>query len=360
MIRQKTPRVTQKDIAHHLSVSQSLVAAVLSNRAGVWVSEENRLRIQRAAQDMHYRPNAAAQSLRNGRSNTVGMVVVSGEDGYKSGECGLITAALVGFSSTHGFDLKFRFFSVGEPILEQLSELVDAGWSDVLVLTGPEALLEAQGVLLEQMRMPFIVIGDLSERYPGWYQVDFDQEAMMALSVAHLAAQGHRRLAFIGHLTTEGYSRRLEVGFSKAVKESFGTAPDETLMGRVLVDTPGETSATATHFLTQWLSRPPDEQPTALVFGASDDGSWREAELALLQFGRRFGNQPGEIGTAGVHYTTAPLLFGQASAFLQTDMGRLTDTMCEHLLAPLMEGRQPESRFLRVCPALQPLPTLDL
>ena len=360
MIREKKVRVTQKDIARHLSVSQSLVAAVLNNRPGVWVSEENRQRIKQAAQEMHYRPNSAAQSLRNGRSRSVGMAVVTEADGHLAWETGQIIASLAGFVGANDLDLKFKFFSQHDSILEQLAELVEAGWCEVLIITGLEDLVEAQGRLLERMRMPFIVIGDQSQRHPDWYQADFDQEAMMRLSVAHLVAQGHQRLAYLGHQTTENYGLLLERGFRRSVQQTFGALPDESLMGRVRADGTDAPMASATHFLSEWLSRPAGEQPTALVFGASDDRTWREAELSLLRFGLRFGDQPGEFGATGLHHTVAPLLFGQAQAFVQTDMNRLTDALCEHLLAPLLDGRLPTPHFLRVCPALQPLPTLNL
>ena len=74
-------RVTQKDIANRLSLSQSLVAGVLADKPGVWVSPANRDRIQLVAREMGYRPNAAARRLRSGKSDSVGSTPPAGRRG---------------------------------------------------------------------------------------------------------------------------------------------------------------------------------------------------------------------------------------------------------------------------------------
>ena len=69
-------RVLLKDIAREVGVSVTLVSFVLSGkekeqRVGKAVAEK----IRRVAEEMNYRPNLLAQSLRHGRTYTIGFVV---------------------------------------------------------------------------------------------------------------------------------------------------------------------------------------------------------------------------------------------------------------------------------------------
>lgn len=67
-------RVTQADVARHAGVSRTTVSFVLSGREGIRISLEARERILGAAQELGYRPNLTAQSLRTRRTHTIGLV----------------------------------------------------------------------------------------------------------------------------------------------------------------------------------------------------------------------------------------------------------------------------------------------
>jgi LacI family transcriptional regulator len=73
-------RVTQADVARHAGVSRTTVSFVLSGREGIRISVEARERILGAAQELGYRPNLTAQSLRTRKTQTIGLVsdVVAG------------------------------------------------------------------------------------------------------------------------------------------------------------------------------------------------------------------------------------------------------------------------------------------
>lgn len=66
--------VTQKDIADTLRLSRSFVTRVLANAPGTRVSDETRQLIARTAQEMGYRPNLAAKSVREKRFYQIGVV----------------------------------------------------------------------------------------------------------------------------------------------------------------------------------------------------------------------------------------------------------------------------------------------
>jgi LacI family transcriptional regulator len=64
-----------RDVAALAGVDPSLVSRVLSGATGFSIRPETRMRVHRAAEELDYRPNHAARSLRTARSMAVGMVV---------------------------------------------------------------------------------------------------------------------------------------------------------------------------------------------------------------------------------------------------------------------------------------------
>ncbi|WP_308492706.1 LacI family DNA-binding transcriptional regulator [Microbacterium terrisoli] len=67
-------RPTLADVAARARMSKTAVSLVLNNRPGSRLSEEAALRIRAAAADLGYKPNLAAQSLRLGKTKTIGFI----------------------------------------------------------------------------------------------------------------------------------------------------------------------------------------------------------------------------------------------------------------------------------------------
>lgn len=63
---------TIKELADYTNLSIATVSRVLNGKSGI--KEETRQRILKAAQELNYRPNLYARSLRSGRSNTIGII----------------------------------------------------------------------------------------------------------------------------------------------------------------------------------------------------------------------------------------------------------------------------------------------
>lgn len=68
-------RITAKDVALEAGVSRPLVSMYLAGNPKAWLSEETKARIDQAVKKLNYRPNLLAQSLKSGKTKTVGMVM---------------------------------------------------------------------------------------------------------------------------------------------------------------------------------------------------------------------------------------------------------------------------------------------
>jgi LacI family transcriptional regulator len=69
-----TRRVTLADVAAKAGVSVSAVSFVLNGRTDQRISERTEQRVQAAADELGYRPNLTARTLRTGRSGTIALV----------------------------------------------------------------------------------------------------------------------------------------------------------------------------------------------------------------------------------------------------------------------------------------------
>lgn len=76
MAKGRIKRVSLKDIAKNVGVSTALVSYVLNGQEREKrVSSELAAKIKTALKEMNYVPNHIARSLRNGRTNTIGLIV---------------------------------------------------------------------------------------------------------------------------------------------------------------------------------------------------------------------------------------------------------------------------------------------
>ena len=69
-----TKRVTMADVAERAGVSKTAVSLVLNDRPNTRLSEDVADRVRAAAAELDYRPNPAARTLRNGKSQIVGFI----------------------------------------------------------------------------------------------------------------------------------------------------------------------------------------------------------------------------------------------------------------------------------------------
>ncbi|WP_338714277.1 LacI family DNA-binding transcriptional regulator [Streptomyces acidiscabies] len=67
-------RVTLADVARHAGLSVTAASLVLNRRPGTRISEEARARVFAAAEELGYRPNVAARSLRTRKTATLAFV----------------------------------------------------------------------------------------------------------------------------------------------------------------------------------------------------------------------------------------------------------------------------------------------
>ena len=176
--------MTSVDVAERAGVSQSTVSLVLSGKGRGRVSDATAERVRRAARELGYRPNAAAQALRLGASRAVALLVP---------------------------DMTNPFFA--RVLRGAQRAAADAGYMVILVDTQNDRHWESQsfealragpvdGYLLFEVTAPDALGPDeavvlMETEAPGRPSVRFDGEGGATAAFEHLVELGHRR---IGHL----------------------------------------------------------------------------------------------------------------------------------------------------------------
>ena len=197
---------TIHEVARACGVAASTVSRAFSSPTRV--NAVTRERILTVAQQMGYRPNPAARALPSGRSLTLGLLVA---------------------------DITNPFFF---DIIRGAEKAADAaGYTLVLADTAEDAETEARhlarlarsvdGFLLASSRMSDARIREAAERAPlvlinrhmrDVAGVAIDTHDGMRQAVEHLAALGHRQVAYLGGPATSWSNRRRWTGLTAAAR----------------------------------------------------------------------------------------------------------------------------------------------
>lgn len=267
----RRPRLS--DVAARAGVSAGLVSLVLRNQPGP--SAQSRTKVLAAARELGYRADRTASLLARRRSNHLGVVL-----NVRSTFHAELVAHLDEAAAQLGYDLVLSTLTPARDERRAAEILLDFR-CEALILLGPDepaARLNALG-----RELPVVVVG---RRVPS-ATVDVVRAADdqgVAQAVGHLAALGHRDIAFIdgGQGTIASDRRR---GYRQAMRRQGGASHIRII--------PGEHNEEAGLRAAAPLLDG-DRQPTAVI--ASND----HCAVGLLDaLARRGVPVPGSISVAG-------------------------------------------------------------
>jgi DNA-binding LacI/PurR family transcriptional regulator len=182
---EKDKPVTLRTLASRLGLSLTAVSIVVNDSpAAKAIPPVTRERILAAAQELHYRPNYLARSLRNKRSRSIGVLVPEISEGY-------FTLVMNG---------------VEEHLLaaEHFCLLAAHHWQPALLEEHPRMLLErsVDGLLLintptpARVGVPIVSVSG-HQAAAGVTNIQLNHKQAALLAIKHLARLGHRRIAFM-------------------------------------------------------------------------------------------------------------------------------------------------------------------
>ncbi len=186
-----TKRPTIADVAARAGVSRSTVSYALSNKRPI--SEDTRVRVQQAIDDLGYRPNAAAKRLASReQSRNIGFVLPLVAPEITGLEMKFISGASRAINQA---DYTFVLLAHSDRSPENLLRFAESGLVDGFILM--EVLMQDDRVeMLRQEDIPFVLIGRCADN-SGLTYVDVDIRQAMDSSFSHLTGAGHRSIAYL-------------------------------------------------------------------------------------------------------------------------------------------------------------------
>ncbi len=210
----KSSQITIKDIARALNISPSTVSRALKNHPDI--SEETKVAVNELAARLKYQPNALALSLKNSRSNTIGVIipeivhyffssVISGiEDiAYDAGFTVIIC------QSNEKYDREVANANM------LLSHRVDG----VLVSISKETTRFDHLTMLKEKGLPLVFFDRIVPEIET-DQVIIDDEDAAYRATMHLIETGKKRIAHFAGPPNLLIGRDRKNGYIKALKES--------------------------------------------------------------------------------------------------------------------------------------------
>lgn len=193
---------TSFDIAHLAGVSQPTVSRAL--RGSNAVSEETRKRIEAIARQLNYKVDKNASNLRSRHSNTLALLFFEepGEDdeGHINPFFLSILESITRTCARRGYDLLISFQQLSQ---DWHTDYEDSRKADGIILLGYGDYELYRGRLeqLVSQGTRFVLWGASRAGQPG-VTVGCDNVQGGYDATTHLAAQGRRRIAFIGNATS--------------------------------------------------------------------------------------------------------------------------------------------------------------
>ena len=259
---QPSSRVTIRDVAARAGVSVATVSKVLNDRYGV--SADTMAKVRAVIAELGYEASLVAQSLRNHRTNVIGILVADLEPFSTE----LLKGAADAIRDT-GYELVV--YSAGGRTGEKL------GWERRYLsrLSGTlvdGAVLVTPSVLDVRFDAPVVAV-DPHTGPSGLPTVDSDNLRGARLAVEHLLSLGHRRIAMLTGRADLQSARLRERGFREAMADA-GVPVDESLV------LPGDYDAVASEAAARRLLSL--DTPPSAVFAANDASAIATVEVARL------------------------------------------------------------------------------
>lgn len=304
---------TLLDVARKAGVSASTVSRILNGTARV--SDDKRLAVLAAIEQMHFAPNQMAQGLKKGRSMTVGIVVQD--------------------ISSPFFDETLRGVDDGLKGTGYASVIVSGHWNAEEEADRIRLLLarKVDGIILLSGRIsdatvlqfanqrPIVSTGrDIATRSAIGYKLDNEYGAYLA--VRHLVELGHRRIAFIAGPGNNMDAAERLTGYTRALTEAAIEVDTKLIVDGDFHEASGML-ATNRLFDTR-------QQFTA-IFAANDLSAYG-ARLCLYRKGIRVPDDISLVGfddLPGSAYTTPPLTTVRQPLY---EIGRVATESLLHLI----------------------------
>ncbi|WP_341678363.1 substrate-binding domain-containing protein [Niveibacterium sp. SC-1] len=308
---------TVLEVAAVAGVSPSTVSRILNGTARV--SEEKRQAVERAIEELNFKPNLLAQSLKRGNSMTVGVLTQAVDSPFFNESLKGIEDGLAG---TGYAPLIVSGHWNAKEEAERVGLLMARRVDGIIILTGH---MTDEDIILFSHHVPIVATGHVFEAAERASAIRLNNEMGGYMATHHLLELGHRTIAHIAGIADHPDAVERLAGYRRALDEAgIPFDPDLVVQGDFR-ESGGVVG------IAQLLER---SRLFTAIFAANDQTAYG-ARLALYRKGIRVPEDVSLIGfddlPASV-YTTPPLTTVRQPVY---EIGR----MAARVLLDLIAGR---------------------
>jgi DNA-binding LacI/PurR family transcriptional regulator len=196
MTSQPGRRPTMRDVAEHAGVSAQTVSNLVNNRFRQ-MSDDTRIRIEGAMEQLGYHPNLTARSLRSSRTTTIGFLLLDEGARYLADPMTDQVIAGVGdVARDRGYSVLIHAGRPGAPDSGLLRPVLESRVDGVLLfLSGHPEQRAWYPSRAAELHVPTVVLEEASP--DDRMSVTADNRRGARMLADHLLACGHSRIAFI-------------------------------------------------------------------------------------------------------------------------------------------------------------------
>lgn len=193
-------KITIKDVAREAGVSVTLVSFVMNAKVGedgrldCPVNPETAARVLQVAKRLGYRRNAAAASLRSGRSNTIAVITTDISNNYFAG----ISRYIEDKSAQYGYTVLFCSSDENADKLASVIDTVLAYNIDGLIVAPVPGGREAIAKAIDS-RVPVVLLDRDIDGLEGVGKVLLDDEEAGSMATEFLIENGYHKIEMISY-----------------------------------------------------------------------------------------------------------------------------------------------------------------
>jgi LacI family transcriptional regulator len=319
--------VTLKSVAEYVGLSPGIVSSVLNDSPSAkHIPQRTRERILAAARELNYRPNFFARSLRNKRTNTIGVIAHDIGDGYG----GLVIAGIENYIRQREYFFVTGVHRHDPQLFEQYSRL--------LMQRGVEGFITVDLILQHSLPLPTVAVSG-HKQHQGVTNIVLDHRRAAALALEHLVSLGHKDIAFMkGHPASSDSEHRWQAICEVAKTMGLPIRPELT----VQIEAEESSPELGYPYAKQLLAR---NYPFTALF-AYNDISAIGAVRAIQESGLRV---PHDVSVVGFDDIESAAFLSPSLTTVRQPLRRMGEIAAQTLIEQI-EGRGGKGKEMAVEP----------
>lgn len=225
-------RATLKDVAERAGVSKATVSYILNN-ADKPITEETRMKVKKAMEELQYVPNLGAAALTNKTSKMIGVVIPQTEPGSQLMFQNSFYSEIISAIEYHARKIGYHILVSGTDVDESYMKLVYERNLDGVIAIGvyPDEFFQQ----FKKIGIPTVLI-DSYCKDEHFHNIGIDDELGAYMATKYMLEHHHTKIGFLsGEMKEDGVIKKRHEGYKRALNE-YGIPYDKKKVFEVEVD----------------------------------------------------------------------------------------------------------------------------